>query len=108
MPWSKGKSGNPGGRPKGAVEIKSLCQENSPEAMKRIFQLMKSKDERVALAAAQTVLDRGYGKPTQHVEANVSFMDKLTEDEQCAVLAALETLARDASGSEAGTSETHH
>jgi hypothetical protein len=35
-------------------------------------QLMRSTDESVALRASQEILDRGWGKPTQHVEAEVS------------------------------------
>jgi hypothetical protein len=67
-PFEKGQSGNPGGRPKVEGEIRALAQEHGPEALKRLVQLMKSKNERVAVAAAQAVLDRGYGKPPQAVQ----------------------------------------
>jgi hypothetical protein len=47
------------------------------------------------VAAAVAILDRGWGRPTQAVDANVSVLDRMTDDEQRALLAALEAL-RDA------------
>jgi hypothetical protein len=64
-PWKKGQSGNPGGRTKTSREITQLALEGSKKAIKRLLQLVDSKDERVALSAAIAVLDRGCGKPTQ-------------------------------------------
>jgi hypothetical protein len=61
--WQKGVSGNAGGRPKIAAEVKELARRYGPEAFRRIVQLMRSDDERVALAAATVVLDRAYGRP---------------------------------------------
>jgi hypothetical protein len=39
--------------------------------------------------------DRGWGKPTQQVAANVSFFDQMSDEEQRIMLAALEAI-RDA------------
>ena len=47
------------------------------------------------ITAAIAVLDRGWGKPTQQVAANVSFFDQMSDEEQRIMLAALEAL-RDA------------
>jgi hypothetical protein len=47
------------------------------------------------IAAAIAILDRGWGKPTQVVDANVSVLDRMTDDEQRAILAALEALKGD-------------
>ena len=47
------------------------------------------------IAAAIAVLDRGWGKPAQTVNANVSVFDQMTVDEQKAMLAALEALKGD-------------
>ena len=44
------------------------------------------------LGALQAVLDRGWGKPTQHTEADVSVYDRLSLAEQQALLAILESL----------------
>jgi hypothetical protein len=47
------------------------------------------------IAAANAILDRGWGEPQQTVSANVSVFDQMTDYEQKAILAALEAL-RDA------------
>lgn len=65
MPFEKGKSGNPGGRPKENAEIKALAREYGPRAVERLAELMDGDDPRVAVAASQALLDRGYGKPAQ-------------------------------------------
>ena len=33
---------------------------------------LQSDDDRVAMMAAQAILDRGYGKPTQSIDANIN------------------------------------
>src|SRR5882724_150043 len=71
MKFEPGKSGNPGGRPKIPPEIKELVAEATPAAMRKIIRLVASKDERVALAAAQYVAVRHLGRPSQHIDADV-------------------------------------
>lgn len=61
----KGQSGNPGGRPKGEKEVLELAREASPRAIGRLIELVDSTDPRTAIAAANSVLDRAFGKPTQ-------------------------------------------
>jgi hypothetical protein len=60
MPWVKGQSGNPGGRPAQALEVKEirkLAQAKSGEAFKIILHLMRHADrESVKLAAALGLL----------------------------------------------------
>lgn len=68
MAFQKGKSGNPGGRPKEAVEVKSLAREHGAEAITKLVELMRGDDSRIAKAAADSLLDRGFGKPSQAVE----------------------------------------
>jgi hypothetical protein len=48
-----------------------------------------------AHCAANAILDRGWGKPQQTVSANVSILDQMTDDEQKAMLAALEAFKGD-------------
>lgn len=67
--WFKpGQSGNPSGRSKKRRDIETKAAESAEEAINILAKLLKSKDERVALSAAQALLDRGVGKPTEKVD----------------------------------------
>jgi hypothetical protein len=61
-------SGNPGGRPKLEVSIRDLAQQNSMEALETLVQVMRTGKPGERLIAANAILDRAYGKPTQSVE----------------------------------------
>lgn len=65
--FKPGQSGNPGGRPRKVVEAEQVAEESLEEAMKKLKELMKSDNEKVALAAAQTLIDRAMGKARQSV-----------------------------------------
>jgi len=68
MPFEKGKSGNPGGRPKENNEVKELARKHSKEAINRLVFWMKGEDARVSVSASIALLDRGHGKPMQSTE----------------------------------------
>ena len=70
--FRKGVSGNPGGRPRVSGEVRELAQSKAPRAFERLVELMESKDQRVAMAASNAVLDRAYGKPSSE-ERTASF-----------------------------------
>ena len=66
--FSKGKSGNPGGRPRDEQKVAELARSYTREAIETLADLMRSdNDERVRGTAAQALLDRGWGKPKVEV-----------------------------------------
>ena len=45
--------------------VRELAQRHAAKALRKLVTLVDSKNERVALSAAQTVLDRAHGKVAQ-------------------------------------------
>ena len=66
--FKPGHSGNPGGSPKMPAELREAMQCMADDAAKVLKDCLTSDDERVRLAAAQQIFDRGYGKPNQSVD----------------------------------------
>jgi Family of unknown function (DUF5681) len=106
--FKPGQSGNPDGRPKRpetiearrvVADVKAAARELTPVAMDTLEKAMTDQKAPWAakITAAIAVLDRGWGKPTQQVAANVSFFDQMSDEEHRIMLAALEAL-RDAEG----------
>ena len=70
-PFAKGKSGNPGGRPKKTpelIEVENLCKEASPAAVARLVEWMNSEDPATSVKACLGILAQGFGTPKQRVE----------------------------------------
>src|SRR5437016_1636251 len=69
MPWEKGQSGNPGGRPRESEELKRLILENSKNGrllVEILFDFLHHASlERDRLAAAKLLLEYGFGRPIQ-------------------------------------------
>ena len=99
MTFRKGVSGNPSGRPKDIGEIKELARAKTPEAMAALTEIVGDKKASPAarVAAANTILDRGWGRATQVIEVTRTPFDEMSPDELRALEAALLAVARDAS-----------
>lgn len=67
MPFKKGQSGNPGGRPKENDEVKTLARKHTKSAIARLVFWMQSDNAKASVSASQALLDRGHGKPTQAI-----------------------------------------
>lgn len=75
MPRGSAPGERRGGRQKGTpnkatADIKALAQEYGPEAITRLVDIMmNSESDQAKLGAIKELLDRGYGKAKQQVEA---------------------------------------
>ena len=79
-PFQKGVSGNPGGRPKVLGDVQELARQRSPEAINTLVTIMQNEKAPPAarVVAANSLLDRGYGKPTQPISQTLTKIDPNT------------------------------
>src|SRR5215467_14442487 len=80
MPWVKGQSGNPGGRPKEEVDVRKLARSRGKEATLYAILRDEKAPPTARIAASVALLDRGYGRPEQSftgsLNAHYSISDK--------------------------------
>ena len=93
-PFEKGRSGNPGGRPRFPDEFREMARASSDAAFRVIIELMVSTKTppSVRLAAANAVLDRAYGRPTIPVTTNFTTQIEQMSDDELLAFVREETL----------------
>jgi hypothetical protein len=77
--FKKGQSGNPGGlRNKHIGDLSRESRRYAQLALSTLVKICRKGMERNQLAAARELLDRGYGRPLQMIDASI-LRKKLTE-----------------------------
>lgn len=92
-PFEPGRSGNPGGRPKGIDRVRELCRGKTELAVLTLASIMVNKrvNAGARVRAAQEILDRGWGKPNQPISGPDDGPIKF-QDERAAINRQLETM----------------
>jgi hypothetical protein len=73
-PFVKGQSGNPAGRPPIISDIREKAKEHAGEALQALIDVARSKDSppSARVSAAAEILNRGFGRPSQSIDATIS------------------------------------
>jgi hypothetical protein len=81
--FKPGQSGNPGGRPKEVAEVRELARRHTKKAIATLAEIMLDEKalETAGIAATNSLLDRGYGRPElQHkISGQINFAALLAE-----------------------------
>jgi hypothetical protein len=84
--FKPGVSGNPSGRPKG---IAALAKEQAGKCVEVLTKALANPDDRIAITAANSLLDRAYGKP---IAMSADVTDKLNDLDDESIMGAIAAL----------------
>jgi hypothetical protein len=104
--FKPGQSGNPGGRPKGFAEVRELARHHTVAAIEKLVAIMTTgQSEQAQLLAANSLLDRGWGKPTQAITGDPEG-PPIIHEHRTAILAEISRIVTaGGGGGEAGDAE---
>lgn len=93
---------------KAPAEIKSLARAHTETAIRTLVSIMNQEKSPAAarVAAAQALIDRGWGKATQIVETTIRRIANQMSDDELADIAA--GSGENAADAQEGTSESRH
>lgn len=89
MPWVKGQSGNPGGLSKGLRQVRDLARAETEACVNALVRIRDAKRSpaQAVVAAANALLDRGWGKPLQEHDLRHHVPAAATRDSDLAAIA---------------------
>ena len=80
-PWTKGQSGNPGGRSKTPDDVKSLARAATADAIACLVRIVRNPKAppSAQVSAADSLLNRAWGRPEQAVSVSADVTGSLVD-----------------------------
>ena len=99
-----------GSTAKQITDVRDAARQHTLAAVETLVSVMEDRKapHSARVAAANSLLDRGHGKATQHIETEISVYDSLSLAEKEALLAVLDALDDGEESSSDGLTPTHH
>ena len=84
----------PDGRPRSVAELRALAREHTTRAIGVLVECLGESDAKIRIQAANALLDRGWGKPTQVVSGEDGGPIRVDASADAALVAMLARLAK--------------